>query len=73
LIEDLRGARCSAGYTQNDLAERLGVSAQTIRRLERGVGSMPILIATMAALDFDLVGIGPGESLAEWLHNVRIR
>lgn len=67
LIEELRDARRSAGWSQRTLAARIGVDAQTIKRLEQGIGSMPNLIATMAALDFRLTGLGPGKTLPEQL------
>jgi transcriptional regulator with XRE-family HTH domain len=49
------------------LADRTGVETQTIKRLEAGVGSVPTLIAAMAALDFRLTGLGPGRTLPEQL------
>lgn len=73
LTDQLREARRSAGWTQKTLAERMGVSAQTIKRLETGVGSVPTLIAAMTDLDFVLIGIGPGASLGEQLRNRRRR
>lgn len=71
MIEELRAARLSAGWSQRTLAERTGVDAQTIKRLEQGVGSVPTLIAVMMALDFRLTGMGPGSTLGEQLRNRR--
>ena len=65
LINHLREARCSSGWTQRALAARVGVSAQAIKRLEHGVGSVTTLVAAMAALDFRLTGLGPGATMAE--------
>jgi transcriptional regulator with XRE-family HTH domain len=73
LIEQLKLARRSAGWSQRTLAERIGVDAQTIKRLENGVGSMPTLIAVMTVLDFRLTGLGPGKTLAEQLRGRRRR
>ena len=56
-----------AGWSQKALAERIAVDAQTIKRLEKGVGSFPTLIAAMAALDFRLTGLGPGKTVPEQL------
>ncbi len=49
------------------MANRIGVDAQTIKRLEKGVGSVPTLIAAMAALDFCLAGVAAGKTLPEQL------
>lgn len=68
MIGELRDARRSAGWSQKTLAARIGVDAQTIKRLEQGIGSVPKLIAAMAALDFRLTGLGPGKTLPEQLH-----
>jgi len=50
---------------------RIGVEAQVIKRLESGVGSVSTLIAAMAALDFQLTGLGPGKTVPEQLRNRR--
>jgi transcriptional regulator with XRE-family HTH domain len=71
LIEELKLARRSAGWSQRTLAERIGVDPQTIKRLEKGVGSVSTLIAVMAVLDFRLTGLGPGRTLSEQLRNRR--
>jgi len=55
------------------LAERIGVDAQTIKRLEKGVGSVPTLMAAMTALDFRLTGLGPGTALPEQLRLRRLK
>ena len=67
MIDQLREARRSAGWSQRTLAERIGVSAQTIKRLEKGTGSVATLIAAMQALNFHLTGVGPGKTLPEQL------
>jgi transcriptional regulator with XRE-family HTH domain len=65
LIAELKLARRSAGWSQRTLAERVGVDAQAIKRLEKGVGSVATLVDVMAALDFQLTGLGSGRVLAE--------
>lgn len=71
MIEELREARRSAGWSQKTLAARIGVDAQTIKRLESGVGSVATLTAAMTALDFRLTGLGSGKSLPEQLRDRR--
>jgi transcriptional regulator with XRE-family HTH domain len=71
LIEEFREARRSAGWSQKTLADRIGVDAQAIKRLEKGIGSVPNLIAAMAALDFRLTGLGPGRTLPDQLRTLR--
>ena len=44
LITELRGARRSSGQSQASLAAKLNVSPQMIKRLESGIGSVPLLV-----------------------------
>lgn len=71
MIDELRLARISSGWSQRVLADRIGVTAQTIKRLEQGVGSVATLTAAMAALDFRLTGLGSGSVLPEQLRTRR--
>lgn len=71
MLEELKAARRSAGWSQRELADRIGVDAQAVKRLEKGVGSVSTLVAAMAALDFRLTGLGPGTTLAEQLRRRR--
>ena len=73
LIEELKAARRSAGWSQRTLAERVGVDAQTIKRLEKGVGSVATLVAVTTALDFHLTGLDPGATMAARLKARRRR
>ena len=73
LISDLRVARRDKGWTQKTLADRIGTSAQAIMRLEKGVGSAKTLHAAMDALEFRLIGIGPGKTLSEQLRSRRMK
>lgn len=73
MIEELRTARRSVGLTQRALAERIGSDAQTIKRLEKGVGSVRTVTAVMEALDFRLTGLGSGETLGEQLRRRRLK
>lgn len=63
MIGELREARRLAGWSQRSLAERLSVDPQTIKRLEKGVGSVSTLTEAMSALNFHLTGLGPGKTL----------
>ena len=71
LLKELREARRLAGWPQRTLAERVDVDAQTIKRLEKGIGSVGTLIMVMGALDFRLPGLAPGRTLAEQLRATR--
>lgn len=71
MISDLRLARRSAGLSQQQLADGLGLTVQVIQRLEAGIGSVSTLLTVMAALEFRLSGLGPGATLAEQLRRVR--
>lgn len=73
MIDELRRARRSAGWSQRTLATRIGVDAQTVKRLESGVGSVQTLVSAMAALDFALAGLGPGKTLGDQLRGRRTR
>lgn len=73
MIGELRAARLSKGWSQRTLAERVGVDAQVIKRLERGVGSFVNLMAAMDALEFATAGLGPGRTLPEQLRARRLR
>ena len=73
LIDDLRAARRSGGWSRASLAQRVGVDPQSIKRLEKGVGSVSTLTSVMAVLDFRLAGLGPGKTLHEQLRAGRCR
>jgi transcriptional regulator with XRE-family HTH domain len=73
LTDDLRAARRDKGLTQKTLADRVGANAQVIMRLEQGIGSVNTLNAAMDALEFRLIGIGPGSTLSEQLRNRRMK
>lgn len=69
---ELRQARLSCGWSQRTLGKRIGVEAQTVKRLERGIGSVVNLVAAMQALDFHAAGIARGRNLPEQLRNRRL-
>ncbi|MBD58502.1 MAG: hypothetical protein CL808_00025 [Citromicrobium sp.] len=70
-MDEIKAARRNCGWSQRFLAERVGRSAQSIKRLENGVGSVETLVAVVNALDFQLTGIGPGLTLADQLRRRR--
>lgn len=45
------------------MGQRIGADAQTIKRLENGIGSVETLSVVMAALNFRITGLGPGGTL----------
>ena len=71
LLTELQEARRSSGQSQASLAAKLNVSPQMIKRLEAGIGSFSLLVAAMAALDFQLIGIGQGRTLGDQLRQCR--
>jgi transcriptional regulator with XRE-family HTH domain len=71
LIEALKQARRSTGWSQRTLAARIGIDVQKVKRLESGVGAVSTLLVIMSALNFDLTGIGQGKTLSEQLQNRR--
>ena len=73
LLNELHGARRPSGLTRSALGARVDADAQTIKRLEAGIGTVGTLIAVMAALDFHLTGIGPRASLPEQLRKRRLK
>lgn len=48
--EQLRGARAMARIEQAELAQKAGVSVDTIKRLERTVGQISANVNTMASV-----------------------
>ena len=52
--DEMRTIRKAAGLSQGDLAERIGMSLDTISRMERGVPGYPIEKRTALAVRFVL-------------------
>ncbi|PBN41310.1 helix-turn-helix transcriptional regulator [Sphingobium sp. D43FB] len=71
LLSNLRRCRLSQGLSRKALAEKLHVSAQAIERLERGTGSVALLVQTMVCLELHLSGIARGASLPAQLQRRR--
>lgn len=71
LIEELALARRQNGFSQETLAERADANRQGIYRLENGVGSFGLMLRVMAVLDFHIVGLARGSTLAEQFGNRR--
>lgn len=71
LLADLTRARQDKGLSQEGLANVLGVDRQSIYRLERGVGPVSLLVRTMEALDFHIIGLAKGGTLPQQLQNRR--
>ena len=69
LLTELREAHRACGRSHASLAAKLDINPQMIERLEAGVGSVSMLVDAMAALDFQLIGIGPGRALGDELRD----
>ncbi|RSU69654.1 hypothetical protein BRX37_23945 [Sphingomonas sp. S-NIH.Pt3_0716] len=67
LLDEIRKARRSKGLTQREIAEGLGVNVKAVARLENGVGTMPLLIRVMDALQYRVAGLAAGRSFTEQL------
>ena len=67
LLTELREAHRACGLPQASLAAKLDIKPQMIERFGVGVGSVSMLVEAMAALDFQLIGIGPGRVLGDEL------
>lgn len=62
----IREARTSSGVTQDELAARAGVTANTIWELEsRGSGTVALLTKVVAALDLRFAGLPQGGEFAD--------
>lgn len=72
LLDELKLARRSVGLSQTDLAKRIGVDAQTVKRMEKGIGSTRTVVAAMQALRLRLTGVAPGATLPEQLRARRL-
>lgn len=73
LIAELREARVSKIWSRKVMAKHVGVSPQTITRLEKGIGNVSTLVAVMDSTNFMLTGLSAGKTLFEKLHNTRIK
>lgn len=73
LLYLLHRTRRSRGLSRAALADTLGVSAQSIERLERGTGSVALLVQVMARLELHLSGIARGASLPVQLQRRRLQ
>lgn len=59
----IRDARMTHGWSQSELAARIGVVRQTIAALERGAGAgLDVFIRASAALEVDLSAMTSGSS-----------
>ncbi|PBN41276.1 DNA N-6-adenine-methyltransferase [Sphingobium sp. D43FB] len=71
LLDHLQRTRRSRGLWRAALAKALGVSAQSIERLERGTGSVILLMQVMACLELHFSGIARGSTLPEQFRRKR--
>jgi transcriptional regulator with XRE-family HTH domain len=73
LLQYLREARTGKGLTREQLAATIQVDVQSVKRLEVGIGNVPLLVAAMVALDLHLAGVGHAASLPLQLQAARVR
>jgi len=73
LTHELAESRKRGGFSQEQLAIRLGVPRLKITRLESGVGSVDILVRVMSTLDFRVAGVARGPDLPRQLRARRER
>lgn len=73
LLDLLQRARRSRGLSRAALADKLGVSAQSIDRLEHGTGSVALLVRVMSCLELHLSGIARGAALPIQLQRKRLQ
>ena len=73
LISYLKQARRDKGLSRKALSERIGCTEQALKRLEVGVGSLPLLLAVMAQLEFRVSGLARGDTLNDQLRHRRER
>jgi transcriptional regulator with XRE-family HTH domain len=66
-------ARRDAGLSQSDFAKKLSVPRLSVVRLERGIGSMRLLLKAMGELRVRIANVARGASLPEQLQNRRRR
>lgn len=59
------------GMNQNELAARANVDADTVSAVERGGGTITVLVTILAALNATVDGYDPAE-LGQWLRDARL-
>lgn len=73
LLEELRAARAGKGLTREEAALRSGLTSQTVKRLEAGVGSIASLNALMASVELRIANLARGATINEQIANRRHR
>ncbi len=73
LLEQIAITRTGMGISQAALAGRVGVSRLAITRLEKGIGSVSLLIAVLHELEIRIAGVARGARLPDQLRSKRVR
>ncbi len=71
--EAIRNARVSSGITQQGLADRSGCSVHAIWEIEKGNGTVALLVRVLEAMDVRIAGLPRGTSFGERLRTARER
>ena len=73
LCTEIAIARREAGFSQQALADKVGVAREKIARFEAGSGTVALLIQIMSAIPIRLHGIAKGLTITEQLINARAK
>jgi transcriptional regulator with XRE-family HTH domain len=71
--EVIRTARNASGLSQSELAAKAACSKNAIWNIERGKGSMALLVSVLGALDVQIAGLPRGQSFADQIKTLRLR
>ena len=74
-MNSARKLRETLGYTQADVAEKIGVDVQKYSRMERSANFLPITLdeayKLSEALESSVITMTFGERIDHWLHDIR--
>lgn len=73
LCTEIATARREAGFSQQALADKVGVTREKIARFEAGSGTVALLMQIMSAIPIRLHGIAKGMTITEQLINARAK
>lgn len=71
LGEFVRSARRGKGWTRGELAARIGIDPQVVKRLETGTAAVATLVACMRETELHLSALARGATIVEQIGNAR--